>query len=232
MISCAGGNSQEPAETTTVEKKTNSKNKSCLSDITDPGKWYSISQAAAITSEPEANIEASPNEKYQQIQFNWKNDRKHTMKIGNTSMEIPTNNMIAITIKNLDDGIEKATKRHKNRTFTYGEYFDSYHTQATKEEQKVIDEMIDKEGEENEDFDAKTTKKLLALAPTEGFSDITDLGDDANMYVQMAPGLRETRLAVLHGNVAILVNVDISDDDGVDLSAARKIAEAVMALCD
>jgi hypothetical protein len=58
------------------------------------------------------------------------------------------------------------------------------------------------------------------------------LGDKANQYVQTAPGLRETRLSVLYGNVVLLVSVDISDEDADDLTAATTVAEAVIGLCD
>ena len=231
-ISCGGGSAKEPSEPISDVKEAKSLEKSCLSEITDPGKWYSVSQVTALTNQSAADVKMTVSEKYSQVQFNWKSDRKYTMKVGKTEMEIPTNNTISITIKNLDVSIEKATRMHKGKTFTYAEYFDGYHTQATKEEQKIIDEQIDKKAERDKDFDAETVKKVLALAPTEGYSDIGDLGNDANKYVQLAPGLRETRLAVLHGNVVLLVNVDISDDDEADFIAARSIAEAVMALCD
>lgn len=52
------------------------------------------------------------------------------------------------------------------------------------------------------------------------------------MYVKVAPESRETRLAVLHGNVVLLVNADISDEDADDLAAAKKVAEAVIGPCN
>ena len=107
-----------------------------------------------------------------------------------------------------------------------------FHSQVTKEDKKKLDEAIDRKGEANQDFGAMTAKKTLALAPTENYTDITNIGDKANHYVQLAPGLRETRLTVLHGNVVIYVNVDISDEDAEDLAAAKKVAEAVIGLCD
>jgi hypothetical protein len=230
IFSC-GGSSQDQIESTTKTQKV-SEEKSCLAEITDPAKWYSLSAVASLVNEPEENIEEKVQEKYRSLQYNWRNDRTHTMKAGKVEMEVPTRNIIAITIKNLDEAIEKATKRHKNRTFTYAEYFDSYYSQVTKEDQKIIDEQIDKKGEEDENFDAKTVKKLLAMAPTENYTDIEDLGDDANMYVQLAPGLRETRLALLHGNAVVQISVDISDDDVEDLAIAKTVAKAVMSLCD
>ena len=97
---------------------------------------------------------------------------------------------------------------------------------------KAINEAIDKKGEKDENFEAKTAKKLLALAPTEKYNEVQNLGDKANKYVQLAPGLRETRLAVLTGNVVVQISVDISDDDSEDLSAAKRIAQSVIDLCD
>ncbi len=233
ILSCAGGDSQEQTESTSNDNKTNSNEKSCLAEITDPGKWYSLTAVATFAEKPESNIEKNVYERFHQLQFNWKNERKYTMKVGKVEMVLPTNNVIAITIKNLDAAIEKAARMHKGRrTFTYAEYFDSYHSQITKEDMKTIDEAIDKKGEEDKNFDAKTTKKLLAMAPTEGYADISDLGDGANKYVQLAPGLRETRLTVLHGNVVLQVNVDISDEDSEDLNTAINVAKAVIALCD
>ena len=232
ILSCAGSSTDAAAENSPIKKNTSSDKKSCLSKITDPDKWYSTSQVASLTNQPEIDIEKTPNEKYSQLQFNWKSDRTYMMKVGKIEMEIPTNNTISITIKSLDEAIEKATKMHKNKTFTYAEYFDSYHSQVTEEDKEYINEKIDEMGEEDKDFDSKLAKKVLAMAKTENYTDVTDLGDDGNMYVQLAPGLRETRLAVLHGNVVLLVNVDVSDEDGVDYEAARKIAKAVIALCD
>ncbi len=83
-----------------------------------------------------------------------------------------------------------------------------------------------------EDNNAKVAKNLLALVKTENYTVLDDLGDNANMYVQVVPDSRETRLAVLHGNVVLLVNVDISDEDADDFAAAKAVAEAVIGLCD
>jgi len=231
LFSCSG-NSQEQSNPASDDKKSSNKT-SCLADITDPAQWYSLSSVAALVNMAEESIEQKVYEKMNSLQYNWRTDRSHIMKLGKAEMEVPTNNVIAIVVKNLDEAIERATRMHRGRkTFTYEEYFNSYHSQVTKEDQKIIDEQIDKKGEEDENFDSKTAKKLLAMAPTENYSDISDLGDRANKYVQLAPGLRETRLAVLFGNVVILISVDVSDEDSDDLDAAKTVAKAVMGLCD
>jgi hypothetical protein len=229
IISC-GGSSQKQRDTAS-EENTVTGEQSCLADITDPAKWYPLSAVSTLVNQPEEKIKQQASEQYKSCQYNWKTERTHVMKAGNVEMEVPTNNTIAITIRNLDEDIEKANRMHK-REFTYDEYFDSYHTLATKEEMEEINKSLDKKAEEDKDANAKLAKGLLAQAKTENFSHLDDLGDKANQYVQTAPGLRETRLSVLYGNVVLLVSVDISDEDADDLTAATTVAEAVIGLCD
>lgn len=233
LISCIGS-SQEQSKPAAEGNKTSNK-RSCLTEITDPEKWYSIRAVASLVKVPEDSIEQKVYESKKQpsCSYHWKTDRTYVMKAGHVEMEVPVNNVIVISIINLDDAIESAEKMHKGRrTFTYAEYFDSYHSQVTKEDQKTIDEVIQKKGEEDKDFDAKTAKKIFALAPTEDYSEIQNLGDEANKYIQLAPGLREIRLAVLHGNVALLISVDIADEDAEDLAAAKTVAQDIIAKCD
>jgi len=233
MFSC-GENQQENAqkqnETVSENQEEVSNEGSCLAEITDPAKWYSLSALASLVNEPEENIKKKVNEKFSSCQYNWRNDRKHMIKAGKVEIEVPTANVLSITIRNLDTEIEKATKMHKGKTFTYAEYFKGYYTQTTVEDQKIIDETLDKKAEE--DPNVKLANKMLALVSTENYAEIDDLGDKANHYVQVAPGLRETRLAVLYGNVVVLITADISDEDADDLTIVKAVAEAVIALCD
>jgi hypothetical protein len=152
------------------------------------------------------------------------------MKMGTVEMEVPTNNTIAIRMVSLDEAIEKASRMHK-RSFTYEEYFDMYHTLVTKEDREQIDKSLDKKAEEDKNFDAQTAKKLLDAVKTENFTDVENLGDKANLYVQAAAGIRTTQLSVLHDNVVVLISVDISDDDAEDSDAAKAIARDVVDLC-
>lgn len=223
-------NAQEQNEAVSENQEKVSNEGSCLAEITDPAKWYSVSAVASLVNEPEENIKEKVNEQFRSCQYNWRNDRKHMMKAGKAEIEVPTTNVLSITIKNLDTEIEKATKMHKGKTFTYAEYFKGYYSQATKDDQKIIDEMLDKKAEE--DPNVKLAKKMLALVSTENYTEIDDLGDKANHYVQVGPGLRETRLAVLYGNVVIQLTADISDVDADDLTIVKAVAEAVIALCD
>ena len=233
MCSCGGDaqeNTREQNETSSENQEEVASKGSCLAEMTDPAKWYSSAAVASLVNEPEENIKEKVNEQFHSCQYNWRNDRKHMMKAGKVEMEVPTNNTLSITIRNLDTEIEKATKMHNGKTFTYMEYFKAYYSQPTEEDQKIIDETIEKKAEE--DPDAKLAKKLLATTSTENYTEIDDLGDKANHYVQVAPGLRETRLAVLDGNVAILITADVSDEDATDLTVVKTVAKAVIALCN
>lgn len=227
IISC-GGSSQEQSETASEENTTTGE-QSCLAEITDPAKWYSISAVASLVNQPEENIKQKALEQYKSCQFSWQTDRTHVMNAGNIEMEVPTKNSIGIMIRNLDEDIERAVRMHK-REFTYEEYFDGYHTLATKEQMEEINKSLDKKAEE--DPNAKLAKGILAQVGTEKFSQVDDLGDKANQYVQTGPGLRQAQLSVLYGNVVILISVDISDEDADDLTTAATVAEAVMGLCD
>lgn len=219
LFSCSGS-TQEKTDSP-AEVKKSSVNGSCLTDVEDPTEWYSLTDVSAIAGVPEGSInQNSSTGRYNTLSFRWDEDRD-TKKWSD----------IHVSIVYLDDIIEKREKRYK-RTYTYEEYFDSFHTLETNEEREIIDEAIEKKGEEDENFDADMAKKILSSAPTQDFENIRSVGDKANKYVQTAPGLRELRLSVLHRNVAIMVNVDISDDDNEDLTVAKKIAERIMELCD
>jgi len=196
--------------------------------MTDPEQWYSKAELITLVGEDEENIKLKSNPKYDNCIFRWENDRKTLMKMGKLEMEVPANNNVGITITQLDTKIERAEKLHK-RTFTYEEYFDTYHT-TTKEGEEQVKKSLEEKGKEDEK--AKAAKGLLAMAPSEGHASITGLGDKANKYVQTAPGLRETRLSILHGNVVVMVNADVSEDDEKDLEVAKAVAKSVLGLCD
>ncbi|XOV94152.1 MAG: hypothetical protein ACFHWX_05480 [Bacteroidota bacterium] len=231
IIWSCGGSPQNHTESTDQQASSissGSSSSSCLAEITDPEQWYSKTELAQLVGESEEIINFKSNPQYDNCNFSWKNDRKSMMKMGNIEMEIPSNNTVGITITKLDDKIERAEKTHK-RSFTYEEYFDMYHT-TTKKGEEQVKEALDEKAKEDES--AKTAKSLLDMAPTEGHTDVTGLGDKANMYIQTAPGLRETRLSILHGNVVIMVNADVSADDATDRETAEAVAKSVLALCD
>ena len=235
LISCSSevkDQNKPEAQSSETIKTSSSAKKSCLNEVKNPADWLDVETLATIVNEAAANIEVDAMEKYSSLQFGWKNDRKTTAKLGDREMEYPASNVVAITVKNVDEAIIKAQKYLKNKEFTYAEYFKSYHGHITEEAEKAIDDAIDKEGEENENFDATTAKKILDMAPTEGYENIEGLGDLANKYTQLAPGLRETRLSILTGNAVLMINVDISADDTVDIAIAKDVAKAVLALCD
>ncbi len=143
IISC-GGSSQEQSETAAADDK-GSNEQSCLAAISDQTKWYPLSAVASLVNAPEESISQDAFKGViTSCTYRWKTDRTHLVKAGNIEMAVPAKNFIAISIENLDDAIEKASRMHKNRTFTYAEYFDGYHTPATKEEQEKIDNSIDR----------------------------------------------------------------------------------------
>jgi hypothetical protein len=229
IIGC-GGSSKDQTETDSNPVEV-AGDPSCLAEITDPATWYPLSAVASLVNLPEASIEQKASQQFNSCQYYWKTDRTHTMKAGNIEVEVPTRNTIAITIRNLDVDIEKANRMHK-KEFTYAEYFEGYHTLATEEDMEQINKRLDEKAEADKDANAKTAKGLLAAVKTENYTEVNDLGDRANHYVQEAAGVRQTQLTVLSGNVVLLIGVDISDEDTDDLAAARTIAEAVLGLCN
>jgi hypothetical protein len=235
LICCgAGGNQESEDESAGGVISTSS---SCLAEMTDPATWLPHTKVADLVQLPQDEIRQKV---YQQLScsYNWKNDRKYTMKIGASEMEVDAKNVIAIMIKNLDTEIEKwlAHKYVKQTEMSYEEYFVQFHgTPITEDDKKKVNKALDKKAETDENFDeksAETAKGLLELSKSEKFTEVNGIGDKANYYVQTAPNLRELRLAVLTGNVVMLISVDISDEDDTDLEMAKKVAEAVMANCD
>ncbi len=229
ILGCGGESKTQTASSASESSfAINPTSKSCLVEITDPVQWYSKTELAGLVGEDEASINFKSNPDYDNCNFNWKNDRKYVMKVSSIEMEVPTNNVVGITIYDLDEKIEKAEKLHK-KSFTYEQYFDTYHT-TTKAGEEQVKEALEEKGKE--DAKAKAAKGLLDMAPTEGHAEVGGLSDKANTYIQTAPGLRETRLAVLHGNAVVMINVDVSDEDEKDMEIARKVAEGVLGLCD
>ncbi len=235
LICCGAGGNQESKDE--PASKVVSTGTSCLAEMTDPATWLPHAKAAELVQLPETEISQKV---YQQMScsYNWKNDRKYTMKIGANEIEVDAKNVIAVMIKNLDTEIEKwlAHKYVKQTEMSYEEYFNQFHgAPMTAEDKKEVGKELDKKAEKDENFDeksAETAKSLLAMSKTEKYTELNDIGDKANYYVQLAPNLRELRLAVLSGNVVMQISVDISDDDDKDLEMAKKVAEAVMANCD
>ncbi len=233
LISCNGSSKQESEKETTSAK---SQKKSCLTEMTDPTTWLPLTSAAEILKLPEEQIEQKA---YKTIScnYNWKSDRKYNMEVGKNKIEINARNFISISIKNLDIEIEKWLGRSyvKQKEMSYAEYFDKFNgAPMTKEDKAEVNKQIDKKAEKDEDFDkqkAELAKNIVALSKTENFTELTDLGDKANYYIQLAPNLRELRLAVLSGNVVLNITVDASDNDAEDLSIAKAVAQAIMARC-
>jgi hypothetical protein len=219
LISC-NGSSQEISEKATVSKKS-SKKGSCLADITDPKEWYSLSAVSSLFSEPEENIDRKSRTGY----INILSFRCHVKR------ETVNWSDISITIKNLDEAIEKDSKRY-DRNYTYEEYFDAYHGPITKKDKKKIEEEVDKKGKEDESFDTKTAKKVLSYMAPQGYVELKDLGDKAHYYFGDIVIEKAVSLTVLHRNVVIEINVEMSADDEEDLRVAKKIAQDLMKMCD
>ena len=238
LVSCGGGSKQENAESNQEPSvKAVSNRTSCLAGMPDPATWLPMAKAADLLKLPETELKQKV---YQDLscQYNWKNDRTYKLKVGANEIEVPAANSISITIENLDDKIEKwlSNSYVKQTEMSYLEYFDQFHgAPMTKEDKAEVNKRLDEKAEKDENFtkqQADVGKSVLAMAKTENFTELTDLGDKANYYVQLAPNLRELRLAILSDNVTLMVTADVSDDDAEDLSVARAVAEAVLARCD
>ncbi len=90
--------------------------------------------------------------------------------------------------------------------------------------------------DEQETEHREVAKKIVGMVKFQGYQTHDDLGDKANSQVNASAekisGLRQTELALLHGDVVILVATDVSGEDAADLELARATAKKVLSKCD
>jgi hypothetical protein len=184
--------------------------KSCLEKIVDPVKWYPKSLVAKYAHIPESEISMRIHKRSNTIQYQWKSDRTHMIIRDNEELMVPSKDVIVIAINNLDSMHFARSFQKKNiQQPSYSKLLGTYYINATMGDNDIPGDLI-----------------------TEAYSKLEEPGDEAHKYIQIERGIRDTRLVVLHRNVAILINVDVSSDDEEDLSMAKKVAHSIIGLCN
>ena len=183
--------------------------KSCLVQIVDPAKWYPKSLVAEYANYPESEISMRIHKRSNTIQYQWKSDRTHMIIRDNEELMVPSKDVIAISINNLDSMHFVRSFQKKNiQQPSYSKLLGTYYINATMGDNDLPGDPV-----------------------TKAYSKLEERGDEAHKYIQIERGIRDTRLVVLHRNVAILVNVDVSDNDEEDLALAQDIVRSIIALC-
>lgn len=230
LASCGG--SEQSADSTETEATTKSSGESCLWAMGDaPEQLLTMEEAVSITGLAAEDIDQDANPKYQNVQYGWKSGRMKELDMGAKKIPMEANDFIAVNVKQLTEKKLNPKWNKDNNPLTPMEYFDKFHAGVNADAKETIQEEIDKQNPDN----AEGAKKVVGMMKFEGFQEYDDLGDKAHSEVnasgEKAAGLRQTELTFLHGNVVVIVVVDVSDDDEEDRVLAEKIARAVVAKC-
>lgn len=230
LASCGG--SEQSADSTESEATTKSGGESCLWAMGDaPEQLLTMEEAVNLTGLTAEEMEQKANPKYQNVQYNWNSGRKTALDMGGKKIPMDANDFIAVNVKQLTEKKLNPKWNKDNAPLTPMEYFDKFHAGVSEGAKEAIQEEIDKQNPEN----AEGAKKVVGMMKFENFQEYDNIGDKAHSEVnasgEKAAGLRQTELTFLHGNVVVIVVVDVSDDDEEDRVLAEKIAKAVVAKC-
>lgn len=236
LCSCGGGRSTDSdAIETTAQLVQKPQSNSCLVEMaTHPGDLLPVSTASKLIGVPETDIKQrlgagiGPSN-----EIKWNTGRKRIQKAGKIEIEVDVDNVVYVELRLLDEKIKKMSNKIKDN-ITYEEYFTKYHTPFTEASKSEVKERLDKTDES--DTVKKVAKSMVGVIQFENFNTIDGIGDMAVSQVNAtgekygAP--RKTELSVLHGNVDLLVLVDVSKNDDEDLALAKAVAKAVLASCN
>lgn len=231
LASCGSG-SEQSADDTQSEVTTKSSGHSCLWEMADaPEQLLTMQEAAGLTGLATEELDQDVNTKYQNVQYEWNSGRKKELAIGGKKMPMDANDFVAVNVKQLTEKKLNPRWNKDNNPLTPMEYFDKFHGGVNENAKETIQEEIDKQNPEH----AEGAKKIVGMVKFEGFQEYDNLGDKAHSEVnasgEKAAGLRQTELTFLHGNVVVIVVVDVSDEDEDDRILAEKIARAVVKKC-
>jgi hypothetical protein len=232
ILASCGSSSEQSADSTESKASTESSGHSCLWEMGDaPEQLLTMEEAASLTGVAAEDLEQDANPKYQNVQYNWNSGRKAEFNIGGKKMPMDANDFVAVNVKQLTEKKLNPKWNKDNDPLTPMEYFDKFHAGVAEGAKEAIQEEIDKQNPEN----AEGAKKVVGMMKFEGFQEYDNIGDKAHSEVnasgEKATGLRQTELTFLHGDVVVIVVVDISEDDEEDRVLAEKIAKAVAAKC-
>jgi len=153
----------------------------------------------------------------------WKSDRTRTMKMGNSTMEIPLQNQIGLMWVGSDLFMigKKATPL---------ENFKSFYRNPTQEEMdrafKMAEERLKSDPKYSKEQAEAASGIAKGMAAKNKFEDVPGIGDAASFNKE------ENYLTVLVGATTFQVVASVSKDKDVNLDLAKKLAKEVLARCE
>ena len=154
--------------------------------------------------------------------YAWKSDRIRSMKMGNSTMEIPLQNEVGVMWVGSDLFMisKKATPL---------ENFKAFYRNPTQEEMdkafKAAEERIKNDPKYSKEQAETATGMAKGMAAKNKFEDVPGIGDAASFNKE------EDYLTVLVGATTFQVIASVSKDKDVNLDLARKLAKEVLAKC-
>lgn len=245
FLSCAMwacGNSEagsdEMSSEENISEASESTSKSCLSQyIDDPCQLITAQVVAELfgATEAELEIEAMEGLDHMECSYTWPSDResKLTMESGGRKIEttVPADNKFFIREMDIID----EEKLEMTRTDSYTAYFQRVYGVKTDAEKKEIRNAIDRAVEGSDQVDKDAGKTLKGISDKQNKKVVDNLGDQAVASVMSLKNYSNysfTELYVLHDNVVIHIESDISQDNNEDLDAAKKVAQHILNQCD
>lgn len=155
--------------------------------------------------------------------YAWKSDRIRTMKMGNSTMEIPLQNEIGVMWVGSDLFMigKKATPL---------ENFKAFYRNPTQEEMdkafKAAENQIKNDPKYSKEQAEAATGMAKGMAAKNKFEDVPGIGDAASFNKE------ENYLTVLVGPITFQVIASVSKDKDVNLDLAKKLAKEVLAKCE
>lgn len=155
--------------------------------------------------------------------YAWPSDRTRTMKIGNSTMDIPLQNEIGVMWVGSDLFMmdDKATPL-KN--------FKAFYRNPTQEELdkalKMAEERMKSDPKYSKEQVKTATGMVQGMAVKNNFEDVSGIGDAASFDKD------DNHLMVLVGATTFEVIANVSKDKDVNLDLAKKLAKEVLAKCE
>jgi predicted flap endonuclease-1-like 5' DNA nuclease len=155
--------------------------------------------------------------------YKWKSDRTRTMKMGNSTMEIPLQNEIGVMWVGSDLFMI-------NKKAAPLENFKAYYRNPTQEELdqafQVAEARLKNDPKYSKEQAETATGMAKGMTAKDKFEDVPGIGDAASFNKQ------ENYLTVLVGTTTFQVIASVSKDKDVNLVLAKKLAKEILARCE
>ncbi|MPR34894.1 hypothetical protein [Salmonirosea aquatica] len=153
----------------------------------------------------------------------WKSDRTRTMKMGNSTMEIPLQNEIGVMWVGSDLFMI-------NKKATPLENFKAFYRNPTQEELdqafKVAEARLKNDPNYSKEQAEAAADMAKGMSTTDKFEDVPGIGNAASF------NKKDNYLTVLVGATTFQVIASVSKDKDVNLELAKKLAKEVLAKCE